>query len=154
MRQPTPNYIRDLEMQYGPFRRMHGNDLAIWSQYLMQGGNRLAPFEYDVPVGHGVRMPPDATAMQLKVAADLTTKRIDVLAKRPTMTVIIEVKYRAGASAVGQLLTYGQLYRQDNPDAPPIVLLLVTDELQPDMREVFSNNGIFVQIVGEPTLDI
>jgi hypothetical protein len=121
------------ERSFGPFVHMAPLDKSIWSRFLMQGGATFAPFQYDIRVGDGVELPSNATPMDNRVAQALTTKRIDVLAWVNGHIIIIEVKQRAGLSAIGQLVGYKVLYQKQFPENPGIELWLVTDKLQPDM---------------------
>lgn len=137
------------ERRYGPFIHMAPLDKSIWVRYLMQGGEWFAPFTYDLRVGNGVKMPPGTDPMGLRIAHALTTKRIDVLCVVDGRPRIIEVKQRAGASAVGQLITYRDLYHRTFPSQPVPEMLLVTDILQPDMRPVLLQSNIAYYEVGQ-----
>lgn len=127
---------------------MSPQDKAIWFRYLLQGGNIFAPFVYDLRVGEGAELPPGSSATDYKVAQALTTKRIDVLWTTPTATVICEVKRRAGAGAIGQLLLYRQLYMTTFPTSQPVKMFLVTDELQPDVEVGLFANDIDYHLTG------
>ena len=140
--------IKFYERQYGPFTHMAPGDKAIWVRYLMHGGNLFAPFAYDIRVGNGTQMPPGSTNRQLRTAYALSTKRIDVLCAVSGTMRIIEVKQRAGAGAVGQLITYRDLYLLDTANKYPVEMWLITDELQPDMSHVLTGNNIHCVEVG------
>lgn len=140
--------VRFYERQYGPFIGMAPADQAIWVRYLMQGGNLYAPFTYNLRVGDGLQMPPDSSEMDRKTAWALTTKRIDVMCASADALRIIEVKQYAGASAVGQLITYRDLYRKTYNPVHNLEMWLITDQLQPDMKPVLIQSGIFWAEVG------
>lgn len=137
------------ERRFGPFVHMAPLDKSIWVRYLMQGGEQFAPFTYDLRVGNGVKMPPGTDAMGLRIAHVLTTKRIDVLCFVDQRPRIIEVKQRAGLSAVGQLIGYRDLYHRQFPEQPIPEMFLVTDILQPDMRPVLLQSNIQYYEVGQ-----
>lgn len=143
-----PETIENFEHLYGPFTRLAVRDKAIFYRYLLQGGYANAPFRFDVRVGSGIEMPASATPTELIIATALTTKRIDVLHESESETVIYEVKHYAGLSAVGQLLGYKILYAQDNPNTPPIRLVLITDKIQPDMLNFLADHNIELHEVG------
>lgn len=136
------------EHQYGPFSGMAPGDQAIWCRWLANGGGAWAPFEYNIRVGNGTIMPPDATEFERQQAYYLSTKRIDALGTINGVLTIIEVKTRAGLSAIGQMLGYRDLFLQQRPTVTRVNMLLVTDALQPDMLTLLTSNGIFVDIVG------
>ena len=130
------------ERIFGPFTHMGPGDKAIWTTYLMHGGAQFAPFEYDLRVGDGTQLPDGSNQLSRSIALALTRKRIDVLYFFQNRPVIVEVKQRAGLSAVGQLLGYRKLYMTDHPDHGEPMLLLVTDVLQPDMIPILIENNI------------
>jgi len=129
----TPDLAATYERIYGPYTHMGPGDKAIWSAYLMAGAAQFAPFTYDLRVGNGADIGANPDRLTQSIAAALTRKRIDVLYFVDGVPVIVEVKQRAGPSAVGQLLSYQKLFMQDNPTLPKPRLVLVTDVLQPDM---------------------
>lgn len=136
------------ERLFGPFVHMSQGEKAIWVRWLQKGGSQYAPFIYDLRVGDGLNMGPTATAYEKSRAFALTTKRIDALYIRDHVAVIIEVKPRAGLSAVGQLLGYRDLLRATPNFTDDIAMLLVTDTLQPDMETVLTASGISWNEVG------
>lgn len=139
---PNLGLLRQYERAYGPFTHMSQQEKAVWLRWLMRGGTQYAPFTYDIRVGDGLPMPPGSTGYDIRSAYALTTKRIDALYKIGNATVIVEVKQRAGASAVGQLLTYRDLYRQTPGHSGDVLMLLVCESLQPDMTAVLDQQGI------------
>lgn len=143
-----PPIVRMFEQVYGPFSGMAPGDTAIWVRWLAKGGGVWAPFEYNVRVGNGAELPPDATSFVRDQAYYLTTKRIDALARINGEVTVIEVKQRAGAGALGQMLTYRDLLLQSRPTVTRANMLLITDVLQPDMLMVLTQNGVQVDVVG------
>jgi len=146
-----PSYTEIMEYYeraYGPFVHMSHEEKAIWLRFLIQGGIQSAPFSYDVRVGNGLEMPPHSSQYAIKSAYALTTKRIDVLYFRGNDAVIVEVKRRAGLSAVGQLIGYRNLFMKTPGFTGNVLMHLVTDTLQPDMIAVLAENHIIVAEVG------
>jgi hypothetical protein len=140
--------IEMMERAYGRFIHMGPQDKAIWARFLLSGGTKLGPFEYDVRVGDGVPMPASSSQMELKLALALTTKRIDALGWSTGKRIIFEVKPRAGLSAIGQLIGYRELYHAQFPDESIPFAHLVTDQLQPDMIRPLDANEIGFTEVG------
>lgn len=130
------------ERLYGPFTHMGPGDKAIWRAYLVAGGFQFAPFTYDLRVGDGADLGPNPDELSRSIAAALTRKRIDVLYFVNDAPTIVEVKQRAGLTAIGQLLGYRKLYMMSFPDQPEPRLVLVTDVLQPDMIPTLIEYGI------------
>jgi hypothetical protein len=145
----TDELGRTYERLYGPFTHMGPGDKAIWTKYLLAGGAQFAPFTYDLRVGDGADLGPNPNQLQRSIAAALTRKRIDVLYYRDGNPIIVEVKQRAGLTAIGQLLGYQRLFMRDNPSSPMPILVLVTDVLQPDMVDTLIEYGIAYYEVGQ-----
>jgi hypothetical protein len=143
-----PDTLKLYERQYGPFTHMASGDKAIWLRYLMQGGAQYAPFTYDLRVGNGLRMPQTASGYAIRSARALTTKRIDVVCFIGYRPWVIEVKQRAGLSAIGQMIGYRNLYAADHPFQEVPGMMLVTDELQPDMEQLLIEQEIMFTEVG------
>lgn len=135
------------ERAYGPFTHMSMQEKAIWLRFLQAGGTQFRPFHYDVRVGDGLQMPPGSSGYDIRAARALTTKRIDVLYFDGPIAVIVEVKVRAGTTAVGELITYRDLYMKTPGFTGMTRMVLVTDELQPDMASVLDSLGIHYVIV-------
>lgn len=148
MTELTP-LVEVYERRFGPFIHMAPLDKSIWVRYLMQGGEQFAPFQYDIRVGDGLKMPAGSSAMDLRAAYALTTKRLDVLCFVDQRPRIIEVKQRAGLSAVGQLIGYRDLYNRQFPEQPIPEMFLVTDILQPDMKPILLQSNIQYYEVGQ-----
>lgn len=143
-----PTILRQYEMAYGPFVHMSQEEKSIWLRFLIQGGTGLAPFRYDVRVGNGLQLPAGSSGYAVRSALALTTKRIDVLWRHGDTWIICEVKRRAGAGAVGQLITYRDLFLKTPGITGPATMFLLTDELQPDMIPVLESSGIKFSEVG------
>lgn len=133
MNQPEP---------FGPYVHMGPADKILWRRWLDAGGSKLAPFQYDTRVGAGLQMPDGSTRLQREIAYIETAKRVDAIAYTQEPAIIFEVKPRAGTTAVGQLITYGDLWHQDNPFRSRPRLWLITDRLQPDIGFVLTKNGL------------
>jgi hypothetical protein len=143
----TSDTLREYERAFGPFVHMSPAEKAIWLRFLQMGGTQFAPFSYDVRVGDGLQMPAGSTSYDIKAAAALTTKRIDVLYFIRTTAVIVEVKVRAGLGALGQLVGYRDLFLKGGTNGTDARMLLITDSLQPDVAQVLEQNGVAWQIV-------
>lgn len=144
----APTLLQVYERAFGPFIHMSQEEKAIWIRWLQKGGSQHAPFTYDVRVGNGLEMPAGSSGYAVRSAYALTTKRIDVLYFDHGTPVIVEVKRRAGLSAVGQLIGYRDLLLKTHGYSGPAAMLLVTDTLQPDMPTVLRDAGIFWNEVG------
>jgi len=130
----TPfDQLPTLEERFGPFVHMGRDEVEIWKRFLLNGGDSFAPFKYDIRVGEGIKMPEGSSPLSISIAWLNTTKRIDALSTSFGQVTLFEVKVRAGASVIGQLLTYRTLYHSTFNYNGRINLWVITDRLQPDM---------------------
>src|SRR5438105_5821591 len=84
-------------------------------------------FDYNFRVGQGSDPGPNFPQYIRDQAILNTQKRIDAIAWKGTHATIIEVKDRAGFSALGQILGYRPLFQLAFPAAPEPRLLIVTN---------------------------
>jgi hypothetical protein len=76
-----------------------------------------------------------------------TQRRIDALAERGADALIIECKWRAGASAVGQVLFYVELWQAENPDRPRPGALLVCAHIPAEVQQFAGSVGVGVEVL-------
>ena len=77
----------------------------------------------------------------------LTQKRIDVVGWNGNRPTIIEVKVRAGLSALGQVLGYVALFKSELPFFPNPRMMIVCENTTADDLKVFQSQSIPVEIV-------
>lgn len=108
-------------------------DISIWERFLEKVGSEYTGFDYDVKVGTGStpleNTPPEYARMQ-----DILSKfRIDVVGYKPSQIEIMEVKPEASTVAIGQVLTYLELYKRDAQPTLPVIGVIITDHAIPDI---------------------
>ncbi len=124
------------------------NEIPLWERWLALYGSEYEKFAYDVHVGRGTDPGPTYEQKWRSLAITLTQKRIDAIGKKEGVLYIFEVKPDAGLSAVGQLLSYRDLYRRDFNYIGPIRMAIVTTKIDDDIRYVMKKNGIDIYEVG------
>jgi hypothetical protein len=112
-------------------------EIELWDWFLATHPGLYEKYEYDVHVGKGVEIPPDTPKNIAEMSKKLTQKRIDAVGYKEGEIGIFEVKPYAGASALGQLLTYKALFIEERRPKEMIKLYVVTDRLSWDMDRVF-----------------
>lgn len=122
-------------------------DQVIWNRFIKAFPDAYNYCRYDVAVGPGPQFDPTVNHDTGGDAYRLYQRRIDVVAHKDDEVDIVEVKRRAGASAVGQLKMYRMYYMQDYPSAKTPKLVLVTDELVAGMDELCAGEGVQLVIV-------
>jgi hypothetical protein len=77
----------------------------------------------------------------------LTSKRADAIAELEDEIWLIEVSACPGMRALGQLLTYKTLWDQDPKIDKPVIMVLVADQIDPDVRLSYGPYGIKLHLV-------
>lgn len=122
-------------------------DVAIWERFIEQFPDAYDFVSYDVKVGsapeHDTIVNPDTGGD----AINLYKKKIDVVGYKGGEIDLIELKPHAGSSALGQIRSYGVLYTIDfNPPVTP-KLVVITDQLMPDMGLLAHSMGVTMVVV-------
>jgi hypothetical protein len=122
-------------------------EILIFREWLKLHQADYDTIEGNVRIGAGHDPGPtwDANIRQMAIAN--TQLRIDAVGRKGAQATLIEVKRRAGASAVGQLLTYDAVWQQDFPQTPPPRLILVTNNAQTNIAPLIAKSGIRLDIV-------
>ena len=136
-----------------PFEKRHWYphmmpyDVAIWERFIEQFPNAYDYVQYDVKVGsapkHDTIVNPDTGGDSI----NLYKKKIDVVAYKGDQIDIIELKPKAGPSALGQVQGYGILYKAEF--SPPVEpkLVVITDQLGNDMGLLAHSMGVQLVVV-------
>ena len=82
-----------------------------------------------------------------EMATALTQRRLDVLVVDGDAVTIVEIKQRASTSAVGQLLTYRELYRVYIDAAAAPSLAIIAAEGSFDMEQTLAAFNIALYLV-------
>lgn len=122
-------------------------EILIFQNWLKIYGANYDKIEGNVRIGAG-HDPGPSFADYIRKDAMMSTKlRIDAVAYQGAKPTLIEVKRRAGASALGQLLTYEAVWIEDFPATAKPALLLITDQLQPNILPLIKKAGIALAVV-------
>lgn len=101
-------------------------------------------YDFNVRVGKGSDPGPAWPEEIRRMAIMNTQKRLDMVAYKGSSATIAEIKDRAGASAIGQLLVYRPLFQADHPEYGKPALLLITNRMSPDLDPIIIESGIVV----------
>lgn len=126
---------------------MSGEDLLLWRKYQTEAIKNAIHLYFDVGLGGQTEVPPGTSPEMALMWLRNTQKRIDVLVEEEGRWVIIELRSRASSTAVGRLLQYMDLWKEDPPNNKPIELRIVTDSIDQDTKRLAEKLGItFIQI--------
>lgn len=129
------------------YPHMAREDEPVWERWLALHQAEFLTFLYDIRVGSGAELPSGGDPKYDDMWRDLTRKRIDVIARRPGLDLIIEVKKIAGWTALGQILGYPVLWSADREAINPIGTLLVCEQLMPDLETVLNAYSLPFELV-------
>lgn len=113
--------------------------LKAWLRLHESGYDR---FDYNVRLGDGTDPGPTWPDDLRQMAILNTQKRVDAVAYKADVPTLIEVKDRAGFSAVGQIVGYDALWRKQFPTSPAPLLLIVCNRFVGDILPVLQRNNI------------
>lgn len=122
-------------------------DIPIWYRFLAIYSAPFLNLYYDCALG-GPSLDADEMKDPLKVMwRGLLVKRADAIAELENEVWIIEVSADPGLRAVGQLLSYGHLWKRDPKIDKPLKLVLVSGTIEEDLADVVSSYGVLIFIV-------
>ena len=130
------------------YKHMLPRDREIWDRFLEQHGNYFDRFDYDIRVGEGIGNIVGVSELTRKIAVSLTQKRIDATGYKDTEIWVIEIKPKAGLSAIGQVTAYEILYNKQFGAGKVYAKAIVTDRTDADVRTLCKELNIRLYEVG------
>jgi hypothetical protein len=115
------------------YTHMLKEDYATWSAFLESDIIRLDEVWYDVHVGREMAVPPGSPEYMLAVVSGISRKRIDVVGRSGGTIYIIEVKPHANMEAIGQVITYRELFVKEFEISGPVRMLVVSQTSDADI---------------------
>lgn len=129
------------------YPHMFPKDIEIWERFLEKYATEYDGFIYDWKVGSGTEPVPELREPYATMQTTLSKYRVDVIGVKAGRYELIETKPNAGPSAVGQIISYRNLFVKDYQGQREVVPVIVTDFERPDIREVASDMGVKYYIV-------
>lgn len=108
-------------------------DTKLWNRFIDGNPPRNAAAAYDVRLGTIPSIKADLPENIKTMAAAIYPKRADAVLLCPSETLVFEIRPYAGLSAIGNAVSYAQLFRRDYPHYPNITPVLLTDRGQCDV---------------------
>lgn len=119
-------------------------DTDVWSRYLADPIVPIKEVWYDVHVGNPINLPDMFDEIDRRIAAGLTRKRIDVVAKIGGGYWVIEVKPIADQMALGQIINYNRLFIREFNVPGEVFPVIVADEVDMNVIGSFEDLGILI----------
>lgn len=139
-----PKYSTDWR---GKPPHMLAPDIPVWYRFLKEYAAHFQSLYYDCLLGGPVLTPYEEKDPMKRMWRALTAKRADVIAETKTEVWLIEVSAYPGMRALGQLLTYETLWKEDPKIEKPEALVLVADQIDPDIRLTFEPYKVNLHLV-------
>lgn len=128
----------------GFFPERTPREATIIRDWLEAHGAEYDRISLSVRVGVGQPLIPGVDPGVARSVAFSSRKRIDILAWQGPSPTIIEVKERVTPAALGQILTYRQLFLEEIPGAPEPRLVIIGRYSDDDTLRALSAHGIDV----------
>jgi len=141
------NPAQTLQSERLRFPGMLPREIIIFRNWLRMYETQYDRIEYNVRIGSGLDPGPTWPDYVRQSAIANTQLRIDAVAYKGDAVTLIEVKDKAGASALGQLLTYEAVWLEDHPGSAPPALTLITNRLQNNLLPLLRKSNIHLDLV-------
>ena len=139
-----PKYSTDWR---GKPPHMLAPDQPVWYRFLDQAAPQFLSLYYDCLLGGPTLTGSDIQDPMKRMWRAVTSKRADAIAETQTETWLIEVSSYPGMRAIGQLLTYRNLWREDPRIKKPTKMVLVADDFDPDIMSTLTLMDISLHLV-------
>ena len=127
--------------------RMSQEDFPIWERWFPKIRETARGLYFDVGLGLPDQLPESDDANQLLGWIRNTQKRADAIIERDTDVLLVEMRFNAQLNALGRLIGYVQLLKDDNPFSKPIVPILVTNRKDSEVARIAEQLRIVYEVV-------
>lgn len=129
------------------YPHMRSDEARIWTQFLTKTDLDFVTILYDLHLGSGVLPLPGDPEYMRRLLSAVTKKRVDAVGETETDIWIFEVKPRISMSALGQLVTYFELYQEEHRPVKPVMLAAIGEREAPDMRAAYELYAVNIILV-------
>lgn len=129
------------------YPHMKPNDIGIWERFIAKYPDAYETVQYDFAIGDVPPFMEQTSSPQGQAMKELYRLKIDVLAYKDGTIDLIEVKPDAGASSIGQLLGYVELYKRDIKPTLTVRPVIVTNTRRTNMDFLTQQQGITLFVV-------
>jgi hypothetical protein len=143
----TPIIPNSPQSARGGFPGLNPPEAAVLRRWLALHEGEYDKIDYNVRVGAGDDPGEQYDESTRRQAILNTQKRIDVVAWKGSAATLIEVKTRATAAAIGQLVTYSHLWADTYPGHPNPKLLVIATSAVSELPDVMRRANIAFELV-------
>lgn len=129
------------------YPHMRTDEARIWTRFLETTTLEFEKIIYDLHLGTGVLPLPSDPDYMRRLLSAVTKKRVDAVGETNTDIWIFEVKPRISMSALGQLVTYFELYQEEHRPVKPVMLAAIGEREAPDIRTAFDLYAVNIILV-------
>ncbi len=129
------------------YPHMLEDEARIWTKFLQATDLVYEDIIYDLHLGAGVLPLPGDPEYMRRLLSAVTKKRVDAVGETAEDIWIFEVKPRISMSALGQLVTYFELYQQERRPVKPVMLAAIGEREAPDIRAAFDLYAVNIILV-------
>lgn len=122
-------------------------DIPVWYRFLKEKGAYFNALYYDCLLGGPVLSAEEKSDPLKRMERALICKRADAIAELENEVWIIEVSACPGMRALGQLVTYKTLWLQDPKIEKEVKMILVAEQIDPDVQVSYEPSGIILYLV-------
>lgn len=126
----------------GRYPAMLEEDVPVWDSFLVRNMHLFQRVYYNVRVGGIVSTEPGLDEKMREMFYSVSAKRIDAVAELKDEVWIIEVGFKPGLRAVGQLQVYFALWHDDPKINKPAKAVLVAMGIDSDLQRSLEIYGI------------
>ena len=129
------------------YPHMKPADVEIWEQFIRAKRDFFDRVDYDFPVGDGADFLPTGEDTPEGRENKLYQRKIDVVGYKGDAVTLIELKPLADTEALGQIITYGDLYAKERDTIFVVNLMVIAGKIMTEMKEIYARKNIAVIIV-------
>lgn len=129
------------------YPHMKPADVLIWERFIEKYPDAYDTVQYDFWVGSPPPFNPIVNNETEGSADGLYRRKIDVVGHKDGNITIIEIKPKAGLSAIGQVKGYTKLYVRDEVPNETTRSIIITDQVSTDVQEVARDEGVLIIVV-------
>ena len=119
-------------------------DVKVWERFIDERADFFDTVDYDFHVGEGADFLPTGEDTPDGRENRLYQKKIDVVGYTGKKIWLIEVKPEADMQAMGQILSYKELYLKTKDADPDPLIAVVCNKIINDMKEVYATHNVTV----------